>query len=66
VIFESGFFTCFNSAGMGDEQSINEILKRIDAIDETRRMLLDESMMNKFLKNKGVVVKSRRSKKQVK
>jgi len=43
---------------MGDEQLINEVMKRIDATDEARRMFLSEwMMMNRFLKSKGIEVK---------
>jgi hypothetical protein len=42
---------------MGDEQLINKVMKRIDAIAEARRMFLSEWMMNRFLKSKGIEVK---------
>ena len=54
---ESGFFTTFDSTGMSDEQLINEIMKRVDAIAETRKMFLSKGMRNKFLASKGMKVK---------
>jgi len=54
---ESGFFITFDSKGMDDEQLINEIMKRVDAIAKARKMFLSRGMMNKFLKSKGMEVK---------
>ena len=53
---ESGFFTTFDSTGIDDEQLINEIMKRVNAIAEAREMFLSEKMMNEFLKSKGIEV----------
>jgi len=56
IDYESGFFTTFDSTGMDDEQLINEVMKRVNAIAEAREMLLSEKMMNEFLKSKGIEV----------
>jgi len=53
---ESGFLTTFDSTGMSDEQLIDEIMKRVDAIAEAREMYLSEEMMNESLKGKGIEV----------
>ncbi len=57
---ESGFFTTFNSTGMDDEQLINDIMKRVDAIAEARGMFLSEEMIREFLKSKGIWVRKAR------
>jgi hypothetical protein len=51
-----GFFTTFDSTGMGDEQLINEIMRRVDAIAEAREVFFNEEMMNEFLASKGIEV----------
>ncbi|MBO3841374.1 MAG: hypothetical protein FGF48_03025 [Candidatus Brockarchaeota archaeon] len=57
IDYESGFETAFNSAGMDEEQTINEIMKRVDAIADAREMFINEEMMNEFLISKGIEVK---------
>jgi len=41
---------------MGDEQLINEIMRRVDAIAEAREVFFNEEMMNEFLASKGIEV----------
>ncbi|MCX8182869.1 MAG: hypothetical protein N3F08_00395 [Crenarchaeota archaeon] len=50
---ESGFITTFDSTQMSDEQLIDEVLKRVDAMVEAGKMLESEDMMNEFLISRG-------------
>ncbi len=61
IDYESGFFTTFDSTGMSDEQLIDEVMKRVNAINEAREMFFNEEMMNEFLTSKGIEVKKKRS-----
>ena len=61
IDYESGFFTTFDSTGMSDEQLIDEVMKRVNAIAEAREMFFNEEMMNEFLTSKGIEVKKKRS-----
>jgi len=61
---ESGFFTTFDSTGMDDEQLINEIMRRADAIAEAREMFLSEELMNEFLASKEIEVEKKRSRRR--
>jgi len=62
---ESGFFTTFDSTGMDDEQLINEIMKRVNAIAEARETYLSEELMNEFLASKGIEVERSRRRRRV-
>jgi ribosomal protein L1 len=62
---ESGFFTTFDSTGMGDEQLINETMKRVNAIAEARETYLSEELMNEFLSSKGIEVERSRRRRRV-
>jgi hypothetical protein len=64
IDYESGFFTTFDSTGMDDEQLINEIMRRADAIAEAREMFLSEELINEFLASKGIEVKRKRSRRR--
>ncbi|MGB9718471.1 MAG: hypothetical protein ACPL4E_08545 [Thermoproteota archaeon] len=54
IDYESGFVTTFDSTRMSDEQLIDEIVRRVDAIAEAREMILSKKMMNEFLVSKGI------------
>jgi len=60
VVFDvdskSGFVTSFNSTGMSDDQIIDELLRRVDAIVEAKDMSQSKEMMNEFLKSRGIEV----------
>ncbi|NHV99350.1 MAG: hypothetical protein HA496_06810 [Thaumarchaeota archaeon] len=64
IDYESGFFTTFDSTGMNDEQLINEIMKRVNAIAEAREMFFNEETMNEFLASKGIEVERKRSRRR--
>jgi len=61
---ESGFFTTFDSTGMGDEQLINETMKRVDAINEAREMFFNKELENEFLASKGIEVERKRNRRR--
>jgi len=61
---ESGFITTFNSMSMDDEQSINEVMKRVNAIAEARETYLSKESMNEFLASKGIEVERKRSRRR--
>jgi hypothetical protein len=44
---------------MDDEQLINEIMKRVNAIAEAREMFFNKEMMNEFLAGKGIEVEKK-------
>ena len=54
---ESGFFTDFDSTGMNEEQKINEILKRAEAMLEAGEMFRSKEMMDEYLASIGLVFK---------
>ncbi len=56
----SYFTGFFDSSNMSEEQIIYEVLKRIDAILESRDMYRKEEMMNEFLASKRIGVKRSR------
>ncbi|MCX8183070.1 MAG: hypothetical protein N3F08_01430 [Crenarchaeota archaeon] len=61
VDYESGFRAIFNSTEMSDEQLINEIMRKVDAMVEAGEMLENEEMMNEFLASREIgVEKSKR------
>ncbi|MBO3842289.1 MAG: hypothetical protein FGF48_07730 [Candidatus Brockarchaeota archaeon] len=49
-----GFAAEFNSTGMGEEQVIEEVMKRIDAMIEVEEMFDNKDMMNEFLISRGI------------
>lgn len=61
---ESGFLTTFDSTGMSNEQLINEVMKRVDAIAEAREMFLSEESMNEFLASRGIGVEKPKRKRR--
>ncbi|MEM2089204.1 MAG: hypothetical protein QXF52_11170, partial [Thermoproteota archaeon] len=54
IDYESALITTFDSTGMSDEQLINEVMRRIDAIAEGKEMFENEEMMNEFLISRGI------------
>lgn len=60
---DTGFETTFDSTGMSDEQVINEVLKRAEAIREAEKMYEDDAMMNEFILSKGLKPPKKRRKK---
>ncbi|MBO3832906.1 MAG: hypothetical protein FGF51_05915 [Candidatus Brockarchaeota archaeon] len=50
------FITTFDSTGMNDEQVIEEILKRVNAMVKVEAMLLNEDKMNEFLASRRIEV----------
>jgi len=61
---ESGFITTFDSIGIDDEQLINEVMKRVNAIAEVNEMFFNKELMNEFLASKGIEVKRKRSRRR--
>ena len=64
IDYESGFFTTFDSTGMDDEKLIDEVMKRVNAINEAREMFFNEEMMNEFLTSKGIEVERKHSRRR--
>ncbi|MBO3808317.1 MAG: hypothetical protein FGF50_01810 [Candidatus Brockarchaeota archaeon] len=54
VDVDSIFTTIFDSKGMSDEQVLNEVLKRVDAMVEADEMLANRDLMNEFLIGRGI------------
>lgn len=55
---DTGFRMAFNSVGMGEEQVIQETVRRAEALREVEMMYKNEEMMNEFLASRGIEVKN--------
>lgn len=55
------FVSVFDSTGMSNDQLINEVMRRVEAMVEALKLLNNKDMMNEFLVSRGIeTVKTRR------